>query len=121
MTNRRKNNACVTDLCGVPMPHKPSKKDLLEILKRLKFKCPPETDAIQAELTAAEKARRVFEKSNETFKKLRKAERMAKCKLEQVRTLWQKEIGDCWSDLLLHGISTALIRRVERLVNGDGS
>lgn len=129
MNSRRLANARAANLCGVPTPripsgdHEPSKTDLFKVLDSLKFKRMPEENAAEDVFNAATKARKRFERHNKTWMQLRKAEQAAGRELRRIAPLARErrdnEIAECRTMLRLHGVTPALIARIELLVYGN--
>lgn len=126
MSNRQKANKFMLGFCGkptVPGKYVPSKNDLLKILDTLRFKDPPEVNNARGALDEATEARRAFLRSNETWRRLRRAEREADCELKRIecseRERWKDETAECRTMLRLHGVTPELIQRIERLVHGE--
>jgi hypothetical protein len=71
----------------------------------------------------AKKARQAFQRSNRTWKRLRKDERIAECELKRIteseQERWDDEIAECRTMLRLHGVTPAIKQRIEKLVYGE--
>lgn len=126
MGNRRGQNKFMADICGasaLPVNYVPSKKDLFDILKNLHYKSPPEVSRARAIFNEATEARRTFERKNRIWRQLRRAERRAERELQEIQGLerekWEDEIAECRDMLRLHGVTSALVDRIEKLRYGD--
>ena len=127
MNRRRKINEHIIR-SGALLPYAdymPSKKDLFDLLKNLQYRSPPETRVAIDALNEATKARKAFERSNKTWRRLSRVEKKAECELQRIRDSaresWENEIVACRDVLRLHGVNPMLKQRIERLLNGDGS
>lgn len=101
----------------------PSKADLFDILKKLKYRRSPEIRAAMAALDEATRARRDFEKSSKTWMRLHRKEVRAKRELDEIasssRDAWEADIADCWDKLRLYGPTPQLVARIEELLWGN--
>ena len=124
--NRRKTNRSVMGSLGAQSQpgrtYSPSKKDLFDILNRLRHKSPPEVEIARATLVEATKTRKDFERGNRTWRRLRRAERVAEREFERIqdseRDRWEKGIVECRDILRLYGVTPQIVQRIENLLYG---
>jgi len=121
--------------CGLPekpqvpkaslLDYVPSKTDLFKLLDGLRFRDPPKTRIARVAFFKATRARKVFERSNETWIRLSRAEKLAERRLNKIagseREHEEREVGECRRMLRLYGVTPSIIQRIEQLTFGKES
>ena len=94
----------------------PSKSDLLRLVKEIGDHKPPTISHLQSVREQAEQAVRDFEKTNEEYKRLRKAQDDAYKRWWQTREKRSSELSKLRQMILLHGPTPEVVRAITKLV-----